>query len=164
MLDVFLQIILFSALTMVFVQDLKYRAIHILLPAIILIVGLIIFFRNQYLWVNIVYSSMFLCFVFVGLFMYTSIKKRAIINPFKQVIGIGDVLFFIAVIPFFAIYNYILFFITGMLFSVLGFLVMRSFVKTELVPLAGLLALYLMLLKIISYIQGYDIFFNTIFW
>lgn len=75
--------------------------------------------------------------------------------------GLGDVLFFVAVIPFFSSYNYILFFITGMLFSILGFLVIKLVVKTDLVPLAGLLALYLILLKVGSYISGFDVFFTN---
>ncbi len=77
--------------------------------------------------------------------------------------GIGDLFFFISVIPFFALHNYILFFITGMFFSIVGFLIIRLVVKTDLVPLAGLLALYLLILMVISYVTKYDLFFTKIF-
>lgn len=76
--------------------------------------------------------------------------------------GLGDLLFFVAVVPLFSTYNYILFFITGMLFSIVGFLVIRLTTKTELVPLAGLLGLYIVVLKFISYTTGFDLFFGKI--
>jgi len=160
-LDTVILIIIILLLTLVFIQDLKLRAIHILLPIFILIFGLISYFNNGYSPIGLGYSLAFLIITFGGLYLYLSAKNRRLTNPFKKNMGLGDVLFFVAVIPFFSSYNYILFFITGMLFSILGFLVIKLVVKTDLVPLAGLLALYLILLKVGSYISGFDVFFTN---
>ncbi|WP_299242526.1 hypothetical protein [uncultured Aquimarina sp.] len=160
-MDTVIQITLILLLSLVFIQDLKLRAIHILLPIFILIIGLIPYFKNEYSIIGLLYSLIFLIITFGGLYLYLSVKNKKLTNPFKKNMGLGDVLFFIAVIPFFSSYNYILFFITGMLFSILGFLVIKLIVKTDLVPLAGLLALYLILLKIGSYISGFDVFFTN---
>lgn len=147
---------------MVFIQDLKLRAIHILLPVFILILGLVTYFKAGYSVIGLLYSLAFLLVTFGGLYLYLSAKNRRLTNPFKKNMGLGDVLFFSAVIPFFSLHNYILFFITGMLFSIVGFLIIKLIVKTNLVPLAGLLALYLVLLKVGSYIAGFDIFFTNL--
>ncbi|MDY8138469.1 hypothetical protein [Aquimarina sp. 2201CG5-10] len=161
-MDTVLQILVIFLLIVVFIQDLKLRAIHILLPVIILIVGLVSYFKLGYSFVFLLYSLSFLCITFGGLYLYLSIKNKRFTNPFKQTMGLGDVLFFVAVIPFFSTYNYILFFITGMLFSILGFLIIKIFAKTNLVPLAGLLALYMIILKAGYYITDFDFFFNKI--
>ncbi|WP_299254054.1 hypothetical protein [uncultured Aquimarina sp.] len=160
-MDTVIQIIIILLFTLVFIQDLKLRAIHILLPIFILIFGLISYFNNGYSAIGLLYSFTFLIITFGGLYLYLSVKNKRLTNPFKKNMGLGDVLFFVAIIPFFSSYNYILFFITGMLFSILGFLVIKLVVKTDLVPLAGLLALYLILLKIGSYISDFDVFFTN---
>ncbi|WP_378175229.1 prepilin peptidase [Aquimarina sp. SS2-1] len=161
-MDTVIQIIIILLFTLVFIQDLKLRAIHISLPILILIFGLISYFRNGYSAINLLYSLAFLIITFGGLYFYLSAKNKRFTNPFKRNMGLGDVLFFVAVIPFFSLHNYILFFITGMLFSIVGFLTIKLVVKTDLVPLAGLLALYLIILKIASYSAGFDVFFTNL--
>lgn len=162
-MDTFFQIIILVLLALVFIQDLKLRAIHILLPITILIFGLISYFGKGYSVLNLLYTVSFLVITVGGLYLYLSAKNRKSTNPFKKNMGIGDLFFFISVIPFFALHNYILFFITGMLFSIIGFMIIRSVVKTDLVPLAGLLALYLIILMVISYVTNYDFFFTKLF-
>ncbi len=161
-MDIAIQIIIMLLFIVVFVQDLKFRAIHMLLPIGIIILGFVAYFRNGHHYLGLVYNLVFLVITFSGLYLYLSIKKKNFKNPFKQTMGLGDLLFFIAVIPFFSTYNYILFFISGMIFSIIGFLLIKLFNKTDLVPLAGLLALYIALLKIGQYSTGIDIFFTKI--
>lgn len=161
-MDTAFQILIILLLALVFFQDLKLRAIHIVLPIFILIFGLLCYVRNGYPLIGLLYSAIFLILTFVGLYAYLSIKNRVFTNPFKKNMGVGDILFFVSILPFFSTYNYILFFITGMLFSIVGFLVIKIFSKTDLVPLAGLLALYLILLKGGSYMVEVDFFFNKI--
>jgi len=161
-LDTVIYILVLVSMAIVFFQDLKMRAIHILLPLFILVLGIVSFFRGGYDPMIIVYSSLFLCLTFTGLYLYLSAKHKKFTNPFKENMGVGDVLFFIAVLPFFSTYNYILFFVTGMLFSIIGFLIIKLFSKTDLVPLAGLLALYFILLKLGMLVYNEDLFMNKI--
>ena len=74
----------------------------------------------------------------------------------------GDLLFFLAVVPFFSTSNFILFFIGGMFFTIVVHLILVKFVtKYELIPLAGFVALFMVLLKLTSYFTELD-FFKTV--
>lgn len=161
-MDLIVNIAAVPFLVLVFIQDLKYRAIHAVLPLIILLIGLGIFFYYKYSLEIILYNLLFLAVTFLGLYMYLFFKFKKFINPFQKTIGLGDILFFISVIPFFTTHNYILFFITGLIFSLIAFMGLKLFTKTNLVPLAGFLALYMIGLKILSLSVGVDFFFNTI--
>lgn len=103
----------------------------------------------------LLHTLSFLVITILGLYLYLVLKHRKLINPFLSV-GKGDFLFFIAVIPYFSTPNYILYFITGMLFSIFSFLIIKITAKTNLVPLAGLLALYMIILKGIFYFAQLD--------
>lgn len=77
----------------------------------------------------------------VGLLLYYSIKEKKIINPIDSMIGLGDVLFFLSIAPLFNLKSYILFFITGMIFSLVIHLLVNRFKKQKTVPLAGYMAI-----------------------
>ncbi len=75
-----------------------------------------------------------------------SVKNKKIINPFQTYFGMGDFLFYIAVAPLFITYNFILYFILSMLFSIIMFLLLRKKMKEETIPLAGFASLLLLAL------------------
>ena len=158
-MDIFLETLIIALLLLVFIQDMRLRAIHIALPLVIALVGLYLFFQNGFDEEILLYSTLFLATTFFGLYLYLVVKNRKLISPFKT-IGKGDFLFFIAVIPYFSTTNYMLYFITGMLFSIIAFLFIKTISKTDLVPLAGLLAFYMLLLKGIFYMADLN-FFET---
>jgi len=158
-MKIFIEAILIVLLLLVFFQDLKFRAIHIVLPILIAILGIVILFARPYPFIVILYNSIFLVITLGGLYLYLLIKQRKPVNPFKS-IGLGDILFFFAVVPYLSNTNYILFFISGMLFSIVSFLIMKIVSKTNLVPLAGLLALYMVFLRFISYFTVFDFYEN----
>ena len=64
----------------------------------------------------------FLVLIMVGLFAYVSFKSKRLVNPIDSSIGLGDIVFFIAVIPLFFSTSYVIFFTTGMILSILGHL------------------------------------------
>ncbi len=154
---VFLEVVLWVLFLLIFYQDMIKRAIHIVLPLLIILIGLILFFERSYPIIILWHNFLFLLVTCLGLYVYLSLKERKFVNLFKS-IGKGDFLFFLAVIPYFSTINYILYFITGMLFSIFAFLVIKMISKTNLVPLAGLLAIYMLILKCIVYITDLDFF------
>ncbi len=156
-MSVFLEICLILSLLTVFYQDLKLRAIHIGLPIFICLIGILIFLDYAYPLNIIWHNAFFLILTFFGLYIYLTVKKKELVNPLKS-IGLGDFLFFFAVIPYFTTANYILYFVSGMLFSIFSFLVLKKITKTNLVPLAGFLALYMVILRCISYVTNFDFF------
>ncbi len=141
----------------VFVQDMKYRAIHIGLPLALALLGVAVFVYNKYPLLVLWHNLLFLIITFVGLYAYISLKERKFSNPFKS-IGLGDFLFFVAVMPYFSTPNFILYFVSGMLFSIIVFLVIKSITKSNLVPLAGLLAIYMMLIRCVGYYVDLNFF------
>lgn len=148
---------------MIFYQDLKYRQIHVLLPILIFGLGLFVYIFNQHSYTYIIQSLLFLCVTLLSGYLYIVAKNKKVINPFKSIIGIGDIFFFIATLPFFITENYILYFITGMIFSLISFLILKTFYKKiNTVPLAGLLALYFIVLKVCSLFFDEFNFFTSI--
>lgn len=158
-MQLFLEVLLVVLLLLVFVQDLKYRAIHIALPLFIGILAGYVFFQRDLDYRILIRSLLFLTLTFSALYLYLRIRRGPSFQFFEN-IGKGDLLYFLAVIPLFSTANYILYFISGMLFSILGFMVIQYVSKSNLIPLAGLLALYLVILKGVLYITGLD-FFDT---
>jgi len=156
-----LEAIVVVLLLLILVQDLKYRAIHFALPLLIGIIGTFLFFDKQQDYIVLFYSFFFLFTTFLILFLYQSIRRKSIVNPFVS-IGIGDIIYFVSVIPYFSTTNYILYFISGMLFSLLAFIFLKARSNTELVPLAGFFAIYLIILKGIFLSMDLDFFRNQL--
>jgi len=76
--------------------------------------------------------------------VYFSIKNKGWVNPFQNMIGIGDLLFLVALVPFFTSRNYILFFVMGMIFSLILYGVIKSIYRIEnTIPLAGYLSIFM---------------------
>lgn len=160
-MKILFEALLLFVLIVIFIQDLKYRAIHFLLPIAILLLGVYdLYIKNIDIGL-IGYNGLFLLVTFLGLYMYLSFKNKSSVNLLKSV-GLGDFLFFAALTPFFITTNFILFFITAMLFSLMAHMIILKLQSdTNLVPLAGLVALFLLLLKVVRYITGFDFFYGT---
>ncbi|MBR9855989.1 MAG: hypothetical protein GYB37_15715, partial [Algicola sp.] len=134
-MDFILEITLFTVLAVVVYQDIKMRLIHSVLP--VLIFGLaIILNRNKLVYEEWLQSILFLVFNLVVVSLYFSLKKRTLINPLNSLIGWGDILFLIALVPLFTFRAYLIYFIMGMIFSLCLFLIMRRIYTTyNTVPL-----------------------------
>ncbi len=131
-------------LIIIFLQDLKYRKIHVLLPVIIFILSLFIFNKKDINYRIIFFNLGFFLFTIMILTMYMSIKSKRFLNPFQNYFGLGDLLFYIAITPFFLLKNYVLFFIASMIFAI----VLHSIFKKKIentIPLAGFSSLLLLI-------------------
>ncbi len=162
MLELISHIALVILLVIAFVQDWKYRAISWTLFPLLLIVAGIIFWSADLSKLTLVFNFGFLTIVLGCLFLYVSFKRGKLTNIFKADLGLGDVLFLIAIIPLFMDRNYILFFITGMLISGITHLIIAGGKKNAKIPLAGYLALYIIGLKSFEIIANTDIFYTSI--
>jgi hypothetical protein len=137
-----IKILILAVLLVTIYQDLKMRLIHVALPILLLGFGLLMNW-NSLNYIEWGKSFLFLVLNFIVVTVYFSIKNKAYLNPFDKLIGWGDVLFFIALIPFFDFRAYLIFFVLSLLFSLLLFLVMKSiYSKYKTVPLAGFMALF----------------------
>lgn len=123
-------------------QDWKYRRIHVLLPA--LLFGLMLFHAKDVVnYKTIAFNIVFFATIFTFLILYMSIKAKRFLNPFENYFGLGDVLFYLAVTPFFMLREYAIYFIASMLFAIIMQTMFSKKTKHETVPLAGFSSLLL---------------------
>lgn len=157
---VILAILMMAFLTMAY-QDLKKRQIHVVLP-IVVFIGLYSYNRAYIEISQLLMSLSFVMITILAVTLYFSFKNKRILNPLQEHIGLGDILFFMAVIPMFNFRNYVLFYITGMIFSLVLFLMLPIKQREQSVPLAGLLSIYSLLLMLYTINTTPNLFFSFI--
>lgn len=139
-------------LIIVFIQDWKYRKIHLVLPLAIFTAGFFLIpVKNYALGEIVLFNTIFFLITLGILTLYMSLKSKKFLNPFQHYFGLGDLLFYIAVTPLFLLKNYILFFILSLLFAILMQFGLKKLIKEETVPLAGFSALFLFIVILKDY-------------
>ncbi|TBN11964.1 prepilin peptidase [Hyunsoonleella pacifica] len=139
-----LNILLISVLAIILYQDMMRRTIHAILPLGVLLVSIAInLISNNYSLYQALYNLCFIAINILGITLYFSLKYKTLVNPIDSFIGMGDIAFFIAITPLFNLKPFILFFIIGLLFSLLVHCALHLFRKTKTIPLAGYLSLFL---------------------
>lgn len=139
--------ILLLCLVLIFIQDITYRRIHVILPIVIFSLSFFIIPLKKYDLVEILVFNTCFFFITLGtLTLYMSLKSKKFLNPFEHYFGLGDLLFYVAITPLFLLKNYILYFILSMLFAILMQLGLKKFITEETVPLAGFSALFLFII------------------
>lgn len=156
----FLTLLLCSVLFIVFCQDVKKRTIHISLPLSLFILALAInYFSEDLKFGAVLYNIIFVFINILGLIMYFSFKTKALVNPIDSFIGLGDIVFFLALTPLFNLRPFILFFVFGLLFSLLAHWFFSFFKDTTTIPLAGYLSVFLILNIVVKNVVKIDILF-----
>ena len=135
------QIVLFGVTAY---QDFKDRAISWYLPLLIVLTGfLAAVFNDAVFWKDYLASLCFVVLQLFGLFVYLAVKSKTVkIHLTRDFLGLGDILFFLAVIPFFSFKVYVVLMISGLLFSFLAQRLVYLFKRVDSVPLAGWLSVY----------------------
>lgn len=155
-------ILIITGLVLIIYQDLRFRRIHILAAGLILVgaflyVGIDQIFYSSEVW--LIYG--FLALNFFIVFIYISLKNGILTNPFRSQIGLGDFVFLVAIAPIFYLKSYILFFVFGMLFSLVLFAFLKPILKQKTIPLAGYLSILMLGMIIMNEAtQECDIFLN----
>lgn len=127
-------------------QDFKYRTIHWVL-VVILIAALISreMIENTwyYLGQNFLLNNLFLGIQLTLLSVYFSLKNKKVTNILDKQIGLGDILFLLAISVSFSLLNYVVFLLLGLLFTLLAYAVLLTVRKSanKQIPLAGLLSM-----------------------
>lgn len=131
-------------LTITAYQDFKDRAISWFLPILIFVLGCIDFFTvGTWSAKQPLLSLMFLLVQMSIVYGYFSIKKGTFkINLTNDLLGWGDILFFVAMIPFFDFKTYLTLFISGLIFSLIGHQILNKIQPNKSIPLAGWLSIF----------------------
>ncbi|UII80125.1 hypothetical protein [Flagellimonas sp. CMM7] len=148
-----------AILILVTYQDMKMRLIHVMLPIAIFVLGVSMnWVFAEFAYLQWIWSLLFLVFNFAIVAIYFSVKNGKYTNPFDTLIGWGDVLFLIALIPLFSFGGYIRFFVLGMVFSLLLFGIMKTlYPKYRTIPLAGFLAIFLIGTTLVNHITDLNL-------
>jgi hypothetical protein len=146
-LDILLAILLFIMIY----QDFKSKAIDwylfILLPLFIILNEITNLLSVFY---NFLINAGFLLGNFLILIAFFSIKHRQFINPLKNYMGMGDLLFFIGLAFLFSPLNYLLFFTGSLLLTLIAFFLIFKFTPstTPEIPLAGFVSIIVLVLLV----------------
>ena len=147
-----LKMVLIISFFIILFQDSKDRKVYWFLYPI---VGLLSFFiqKNQNnLLVSVTNSMVNLVFVFIILsvcYFYAKLKlKKHFTN---DVLGIGDILFFIFISFSFASISFVVLFVFSLLFSLLLHFVFKNKHVDKTVPLAGYMSLFFGTIYILSF-------------
>jgi ABC-type sugar transport system permease subunit len=142
-------------------QDFRYRGIWWgIIPALLVVLiwrGLYtenietlttLFFKN----------GTFLLMQWLGITLYYSAKERRLVNVIDRYIGIGDLLFFVALSIAFSQFNFVAFMVVGFMLTILGYgfyhLLSRKAEKS--IPLAGTMSILLIALLCIDAADWYN--------
>ena len=143
------KVLILVVLGIITYQDLKTRWVYaFLFPVLTIMLGVLHYFQVQP--IHFAYAmGMNIGFVLLllsVLYVYSQIKIK---KPFfKEVFGLGDALYFIALAAAFPTITFIVLFVFSILFSALSWLFLNKNFKHETIPLAGYMSLFLMLVLI----------------
>ena len=101
-------------------------------------------------------NSGFILIQLLLLSIYFSLRNKKFTNIINTYIGIGDILFFIVICAAFSPVNFLLFYLLGLLLTIVGFLIYTSIMKraTAEIPLAGSMAALMMAFVLLKNVSG----------
>lgn len=129
-------------------QDFKYRMISwwlipVLLFLFILKGSSVLTVREQIHYA--LFNLTFIVFQLLGLTLYYSLKNKKLYNIIDTQLGLGDILFFPILCVAFAPVNFIIFYLGSLVITLLIFFISRFSMQTKEIPLAGSVAMILMI-------------------
>lgn len=135
-------------LLLIFIEDLRHRAVHwSLFAQLALCLGLLgaLTLRKRILFDDTVFNLSFIAVQFGVVSLWYSLRARRWVNLLRDRVGPGDLLFLAISTLAFSRFNFILFVLSGLVFSLLAYglilLLVRRAERT--VPTAGALAIYM---------------------
>ena len=150
-------------LTLIFYQDLKYRAVNWLLFLGLAILGftmslLAIGFKNTLL--NAMFNNVVVLLELSLVYLYFLIKMRRGIKFINEKLGIGDVMMLFALSFSFSPVNFMVFVLLSLIISLSIALIWK---EGPTIPLAGYMGLcYLIFLTLNHFVLNYDVYMGSI--
>lgn len=134
------KIILLFTFGLIFYQDIKERQVYwFLFPLVGICVGSLFFFKtlSELFIAAIVINVLFVSILLLGIFLYAKFKLKS-----QKVIGLGDILFFLASAFAFSTISFIVIFIGSLIFSLVLHSAIAKNRNAVTVPLAGYMSLF----------------------
>ncbi len=134
-------------------QDFKDRAISWFLPFLLFGLGFCVkFWQTDLNWREMLALLSFIILQLSILYIILAFRYKTLkIKLTSNFLGWGDILFFIAMIPFFGFEEYIILFVLGLGFSLIGHQLIVKKLNTKSIPLAGWLSVFYGIYFIVTY-------------
>lgn len=140
-------VVLVSQITLMLItayQDFKEREISWLLIPGVLGLGITKAILDKVNPIELIASILFLSGLLLLVYLVFVIKHRTFkLNFTDELLGLGDILFFYAIIPFFGFNDYVLIFTGGLIFSLVSHSIYSLMHKSKSIPLAGWISIFL---------------------
>lgn len=147
-----LKILLLAIFSLIFFQDYKDRTVYWFLYPIMGILALLLQLQITPIYVVLINSGfnlLFIIFLLVFCYLYARIKLKK--SLLQSVLGLGDVLFFIAIAFSFSIVSFLVLFVFSLIFSLILHLVLQYKQTEQTVPLAGYMSLFFAVVYSVSF-------------
>lgn len=156
-------LLILLALTIIVVQDFRYRQISwFLIP--VTLGGFVYkaFLAGDFTWKYFTWNVAFVLLQLLALSVYFSLRKRKSVNIINSYLGLGDILFFVVMCAVFSPVNFILFYILSLIITVVGVLIHALITRQQIpsIPLAGALAAMLIILMLANMVFPQVNFYN----
>ncbi len=150
-----------GVLSFIFFQDLKDRAVSWYFFPLLFLFTFLLRLQKIDITSCLLDCGLNMLFVIVQLVMvwgYFSVKSRKFVNITKDYLGIGDILFLLAITPLFSPVVFVLFYVTSLLVIVISIILIRLVKanKNDYIPLAGLQSALLIPIIVV------DVFYKSI--
>lgn len=157
-----LTLILATSLILIAWQDFRSREVWLIIIIIQVTIATALSMSNNsfqdVLW-NAGINCLLAMFEFSMLFLVIYLRSKSFKKIFEEYIGWGDILFYISLTPLFSPVHFLLFILVGSFFSLLGWVICSTLSKhgNKTIPLAGLLAIFTIIVLFLAFVTGYNI-------
>lgn len=146
-----LRLLICLVLILIMIQDFRFRAVHWLLFPLLLILIIadsLFISRIQNYLASIFINLLIISIQGMLLIAYYKIRGTDLSNIIRRKIGMGDLLFVLIMACAFSWSTFLLYYITGLFFTLITWVTIKRFsnIRSNLVPLAGLLSLYMIII------------------
>ena len=143
-----IEVVLVPILGFIFYQDIKSRKVNVWVICALFLLSLWHGWNSLALHdftLRLLLNNLFILFQLIILYGYLIIRYRKLKLHLLQFLGLGDILFWIAITPLFAFPEFLIFFVISILLSLVIFIGYRVVSKDNkiLIPLAGFQSLVL---------------------
>jgi hypothetical protein len=157
-----LNIIAIFLLLFIILQDFKYREVSWLLIALLactFILRSILCSSLKILLINSLQNLLFVLLQAVLLLLYYSLKGK--IKDIKDSIGLGDIFLILSIIFAYTFSSFVIVYIGSLIFALCCWILKVSKNHSKLVPLAGYMSLFLIVIQVLDLFAPY--FLSNIF-
>lgn len=142
----FLKMIILVLLAIILVQDWRDREVSlwVLISTLVLSIGVSTYENVHLLTKNLWVNGLLITIQVLLLYLFLAVKNKTLKFSLFKYLGGADVIMFVILIPLIPFYQFLRFYVTCLVFSLVTFLLFKSFKnKHNTVPLAGLMSVCL---------------------